>query len=179
MPAREIILDIETKKTFEEVGGRNLDKLEVSVVGIYSYELDKFLVFEEHEISDKLEEILKNAKRTIGFNIINFDFPVLIPYLSISVSSLNVLDIMQEIQKTVGHRVSLDSVAYATLGTRKIGNGLDAIRFFREGEMDKLREYCLYDVKLTKEIYEYGKKNGAVSFSSKYGNSNTAVSVKW
>jgi len=86
---------------------------------------------------------------------------------------------MEEIVRVTGHRVSLNSVAQATLGEGKSGSGLEAIRFFREGRMGKLKRYCLDDVRITKEIYEYGLKYGKLSFTSKYDRNKHSVPVSW
>ena len=126
MQKNKIVLDLETQKSFDEVGGRKMHLLKISVVGVYSYLNDKYTTFEEREISE-LEKLLKSAGLIIGFNIKKFDLPVLEPYLSIPIHSLPVLDIMQEIVRVTGHRVSLNSVAQATLGKGKSGSGLDAI----------------------------------------------------
>ncbi len=174
----KIVLDLETQNTFEEVGGRRMHLLKISVVGIYHYTKDRYMTFEEKNISD-LEEILKSADLVIGFNIKRFDFLVLESYLSIPVRKLPALDIMEEITRVVGHRVSLDSVAQATLGRKKSGSGLEAVRLFREGRMKALKEYCLNDVRITKELYEYGQKHGELSFTSKYGSRQHSVPVSW
>ena len=176
MQKNKIVLDLETQKSFDEVGGRKMHLLKISVVGVYSYLNDKYTTFEEREISE-LEKLLKSAGLIIGFNIKKFDLPVLEPYLSIPIHSLPVLDIMQEIVRVTGHRVSLNSVAQATLGKGKSGSGLDAIRFYREGKMEKLKRYCLNDVQITKEIYDYGLKYGKLSFASKYGRSKRSIPI--
>lgn len=174
----KIVLDLETQKTFEEVGGRQMHLLKISVVGIYHYAQDRYMTFEEKEIPG-LEEILKSADLVIGFNIKRFDFLVLEPYLSVPARKLPALDIMEEITRVVGHRVSLDSVAQATLGRKKSGSGLEAVRLFREGKIEALKRYCLDDVKITKELYEYGQKHGELSFTSKYGSRQRSVPVGW
>jgi len=178
MQENRVILDLETQKSFDEVGGRKMHLLRVSVVGIYSYFNDKYTTFEEKEIPE-LEKILKSASLIIGFNIKRFDLPVLEPYLSIPMHSLPTLDIMEEVVRVTGHRVSLNSVAQATLGEVKSGSGLDAIRFFREGKMEKLKRYCLDDVRITREIYEYGLKYGKLAFTSKYGRKKRSIPVSW
>jgi DEAD/DEAH box helicase domain-containing protein len=61
--------------------------------------------------------------------------------------------------------VSLNDLAKATLGTQKSGHGFLAIEYFRKGEMEKLKSYCLDDVKITKELYEYGKREGKIYFT--------------
>jgi len=175
----ELVFDLETQKTFEEVGGRDqLEQLKVSVVGVYSYTRDQYLTFEEHQMRE-LEMMFRNSTRVIGFNVLGFDFPVLAPYLSFSWRQLKVLDLMRDIERMAGHRVSLDSVAQATLGVKKSGHGLDAIRYYREGNWTALKAYCLQDVKLTKEIYEYGKKHRKVHYTSKHGGEMLSVPVHW
>jgi len=178
MQENRVILDLETQKSFDEVGGRKMHLLRVSVVGIYSYFNDKYTTFEEKEIPE-LEKIMKSTSLIIGFNIKRFDLPVLEPYLSIPIHSLPTLDIMEEVVRVTGHRVSLNSVAQATLGEVKSGSGLDAIRLFREGKMEKLKRYCLDDVRITREIYEYGLKYGKLSFTSKYGRKKRSIPVSW
>jgi len=178
MQKNKIVLDLETQKSFDEVGGRKMHLLRVSVVGVYSYLNDKYITFEEKEIPE-LEKGLKSAGLIIGFNIKGFDLPVLEPYLSISIHNLPVLDIMEEIVRVTGHRVSLNSVAQATLGKEKSASGLDAIRFYREGEMEKLKRYCLNDVQITKEIYEYGLRYAKLSFTSKYGKGKRSIPISW
>src|SRR5688572_10134095 len=76
---------------------------------------------------------------------------------------------MKEIEHKLGFRIKLDDVAHGSLGVGKSGNGLQAIEFFRRGEIDKLREYCLQDVKVTKEVYEFGLSNKHVKFKDRQG----------
>ena len=179
MTDKRIVLDLETKKTFDDVGGRNnLDKLGISVVGIYQYENDTYSTFVESEFG-KLQNLLIDASLIVGFNHISFDMPVLQPYLTIDVKKLPCLDIMVSLQEIIGHRVGLDSVATATLGIGKSGSGLDAIKYYNEGRWDELKAYCLMDVKVTKEVFEFGLKNGKVSFSSKFGKGQKEVKVDW
>ncbi len=179
MSQDQIVLDLETQKGFDEVGRRNLADLKVSVVGVYFYTTDRYQTFEEGEIGE-LEQRLSEAGRVIGFNIRRFDFPVLQPYLKrIDLGKLPAFDILEEVESLLGHRVSLQSIATATLNEGKSGSGLDAIRFFREGELEKLKKYCLDDVRLTKEIYEFGKKNGFLQYLSKDKSASLSIKVDW
>jgi len=179
MTDKRLVLDLETKRTFDEVGGRNaLDKLGISVVGIYRYETDKYECYLENDFG-KLQNLLIDSSLIIGFNHIWFDMPVLQPYLSIDVKKLPCFDIMQDMQNILGHRIGLDAIASATLGQGKIGSGLDAIRYYREGRWEELKEYCLKDVEVTKQVLDYGIKNKRVQFKSKYGGNVKEVNVNW
>lgn len=174
-----IVLDIETQNSFDDVGGfRNLEALKVSLVGTYLYKTNEYRCFLENEIGE-LEALLMDKPLVVGFNTRRFDFAVLKPYLKFNPDTLPQLDVMEEMTKVLGHRVSLDSVASATLGTKKSGSGLDAIRYFREGEIEKLKKYCLDDVRITRELYEYGAKNKELFYTSKYGNAKKSCAIQW
>jgi DEAD/DEAH box helicase domain-containing protein len=179
MKDRRLVLDLETKKTFDEVGGREqMHQLGISVVGVYDYSTGQYRCYEESELG-QLQNLLIDASLIIGFNHIGFDMPVLQPYLSVNVQELPLFDIMADFQKIVGHRIGLDSLALATLGVGKTGHGLDAIRFYREGRMAELKDYCLNDVKITKQLFDYGIQNGKIAFHSKFGNQRKEVEVDW
>jgi DEAD/DEAH box helicase domain-containing protein len=161
---RKIVLDLETQKNFAEVGGRNKHHLlQVSVAGIYIYPSNRFQIFLEKELT-KLGEILINADQVIGFNIQQFDFAVLQPYLNFSLEQVPALDILQEVEKVLGHRISLEAIATATLGLGKTGSGNQAIHLWKTGQIEELKKYCLNDVKLTRDIYDYGKKYGKLLY---------------
>lgn len=156
---KKIILDLETQKSFEEVGGRGKNHLlKVSVAGIYDYSADRYQVFREHEIP-RLSSVLETADQIIGYNIVDFDFEVLRPYLNFDIHQVPHLDILTEIEKVLNHRIKLEDVAQATLGAGKSGKGMEAIMYFKQGRFDDLQRYCLDDVKITKQIYDYAFKN--------------------
>ena len=159
-----LVLDLETKRSFDEVGGaENRAQLGVSVVGVYDYVEDKFLTFRETQF-DELTVLLENADEVVGFNLIGFDWPVLAAELGDWVTELPTLDLMIEAQKTLGRRISLDALAQATLGSSKLGSGLDALEYYRAGDWERLERYCLEDVKLTRDLYEYARKYGQLFF---------------
>ncbi len=178
MTNKKIVLDLETQKTFDEVGGRNYQDLLISVVGIYRYETDTYECYLEDELHH-LENLLIDAEVTIGFNHRKFDFPVLQRYCRVDLSQLPMVDLMESIANIIGHRVSLDSVAQATLQIGKTGHGLDAIEYHRKGEWEKLKAYCLNDVKITKEVYDYGVRHGHVYYLTRDGMDRRSVRVDW
>ena len=175
--ADKIVLDLETKKSFEEVGGDiNKDQLGVSLCGVYSYDRDQFRAFKEEEFKE-LGEWLKNASLIIGFNSKSFDFTVLQPYFKFKLAKLPHLDILEEIYHALGHRLKLDSVAHSTLGEGKSGSGLDAIWYYKNNDWDKLAKYCLDDVRITRDVYEYGKKHGHLWYEAQ-GRRQT-IPIRW
>ena len=166
--SNEIVLDIETSNSFADVGKYDPSLLKVSLVGIYSYATNTYESFLEPELS-KMWRLLESADRIIGYNLFGFDYQVLNMYYPGDLSKFPTLDILLEIEKVLGFRIKLDDVAHACLGSGKSGNGLQAIEFFRRGEIDKLREYCLQDVKVTKEVYEFGLANKHVKYKDRTG----------
>lgn len=172
------VLDLETQNTLSEVGRDKLHQLKVSVAGIYDYPSDSYLTFEEPELKD-LEQYLRKVDLLVGFNIKSFDLAVLQPYFALSVSSLPVLDLLEEIKRVRGHRVTLQSLAVATLGEKKSGTGSNAVTLFRDGKIQELKRYCLDDVRITKEIFEFGRKNRRVSFKSERDFQVHEIPVTW
>jgi len=156
----KIVFDIETKNTFADVGGdQNIDKLEVSVVCAYSYLKDEYVCFEEHEF-EALADMMQNAGLIIGFASKRFDVPVLNKYFKYNLEAVPHYDILEQIENSWGRRISLDLLGEANLGMKKTGHGLDAIDWYRNGEIKKLKDYCTQDVRLTKEIFDLIKKQG-------------------
>ncbi|MEK9175177.1 MAG: ribonuclease H-like domain-containing protein [Patescibacteria group bacterium] len=183
MKSGDIVFDIETQKSFDEVGGRDFfDKLGVSVIAAYIYGGDKYIAYEEHEIPEfekLLKSVVSNGRRVIGFNIHNFDIPVLQPYISWNLKELPTLDLMDDVEKSAGFRISLDNLCTETLGAKKSADGMQALRWYKEGKIDEIKKYCIKDVELTKALYEYGAKNGKVTFFSRDSRSRVALPVRW
>ena len=173
-----LVFDIETQKSFKEVGKARLEKLRVSVVGVYDYLTGSYSCYEEKDML-ALEKRFKEAELIIGFNSRRFDFAVLAPYFFTPVDSFPQLDLLDEVEKNRGHRASLDSLAGPTLKQHKTGNGADALVLFKEGKMDELKRYCLEDVRLTKEVYEYGCREGKILFTSNWDYKTYEIPVEW
>ena len=176
-----LVLDVETQKSFKEIGkskAMSLSKLKVSVVCVYDDLTGEYSSYEEKDMM-KFGERLQTADLIIGFNIRRFDMAVLQPYLFRPVEQFPVLDLLDDIEKARGHRVSLDSVARATVKEGKSGDGAEALVLFREGRMDELKKYCLEDVRLTKNVYDYGCREGKIYFTSTWDFKTHEVPVNW
>lgn len=163
------VLDLETKFLAQEVGGwHKAHKMGISCVGVYFSEKDSIIFFQDSELQ-KLWELLLKQDLIVGFNILGFDFKVLQGSLKRSWYDLPTLDLLLEIKKKLGYRLSLDHLAQYTLNAQKKGNGLLAVKWWREGKIEKIIEYCKHDVFLTKELYLFGRKNGYLCFKNKAG----------
>ena len=162
--SREIVFDIET------VGDiKNFSSLKPTVVSIYDYENDSYRSFNENELN-LLWPILEKAERIIGYNSEHFDIPVLNKYYMGDLTSIPHLDLLKIIKDMSGKRYKLDDIAQATLQIKKSADGLQAMKWYEEGKIDEIKKYCEQDVKVTKEIYEYGKKNKMLYYTTLTGN---------
>lgn len=160
---RKVILDIETRNAFQDVGKADPVLLDISVVCIYDSETDSYSSYLQEELP-KLWPILEKADQIITFNGDHFDIPILNKYYSGDLLKIKQLDLLKEVKKSLGHRVGLGSIAEATLGVGKSGHGLEAIEWWRKGEIDKIIKYCIDDVKVTKGVYEYALQNKKLKF---------------
>lgn len=174
-----VFFDLETQNLFDDVGGRdNVDKLKVACAVTYSTEKNDFTIYWEQDVPALLQE-LKSATKVIGFNLQHFDYKVLQPYSQqIRLASIPTLDMLLDLQKNLGFRVSLDSLASASLGAAKTADGIQSVEWFRNGELDKVAEYCKADVDITRRIFEFGRDNGFVFYKSKLG-SKLKTPVNW
>lgn len=171
MVMQQVILDVETQKSFDQVGGYFPDRLGISYVGICVRDgfsgKGKTMGFFEQDLA-QLWPILEHADVLVGFNIVGFDLETLRPYYSGSVESWPALDLLDRIKNSTGHRVSLDAVATQTLGVQKGGSGLDALMYYEKKQFDKIKEYCDKDVAITRDLYDYGRLKGSVKFLNKW-----------
>jgi DEAD/DEAH box helicase domain-containing protein len=174
----DVFFDLETQRSLQEVGGRqNLRLLRVSVAVTLSTATNAFKVYRE-DAAPALIADLKAASRVIGFNVLQFDYPVLKYYTAERLSDLPTLDLLADLYNKLGFRIGLDALASATLGTHKLADGLAAIRWFREGNLDQLIAYCCEDVSITKRLYEAGRDNGFVQYLDRRGQLQK-VNVTW
>ena len=167
----QVILDVETKKIFEEVGGFFPGRLGISFVGVCVRESSsgpgEILKFFEDDLP-KLFPLLEKADVVIGFNNDEFDMQTLVPYYGGDIRSIPTLDLLARIKKSAGHRIGLDAVAKETLGIGKSGDGLDAVKYYKNQQWDELAKYCLQDVAVTRDVYDYGVSKGLVKFRNKW-----------
>ncbi|HEX9758876.1 MAG TPA: ribonuclease H-like domain-containing protein [Nitrospiria bacterium] len=173
-----VFFDLETQKSADEVGGwENKHLMRVSIGVTYSTRIGDFQVFEEDDVQE-LIEVLKEADLVIGYNIVGFDYPVLTGYSDFDFSKLSTFDILANIKQRLGFRLKLENVAQATLNAGKMADGLAALRWFKEGEFAKIALYCKEDVRITKEVYEFGKKNQFIFYSDR-DNPKKRLDVNW
>jgi len=173
-----VYFDLETQKSADEVGGWDkISRMGMSVGVTYSTARGDYRIYGEPQVNDLVTE-LQRADLVVGFNILRFDYEVLHHYTTLDLTQIPTLDMLVELTNTLQHRLSLDSIATATFGLEKTAEGLQAIRWFKEGKLHEIAEYCCYDVKLTKLVHEYGCQHRQLHYMNRFGKKLT-VPVKW
>lgn len=160
---KKVVFDIETKNEFLPGGKIDPLTLDLSVVCIYDSETDSYDTFFEEELP-RLWPILEKTDMLIGYNSDHFDIPLLNKYYPGDLMHIKSLDLLKEIKQSLGKRLKLDSIAKATLGKGKSAHGLQAVEWWKNGEVEKVKQYCLEDVKITKELYDYAKEHGILKY---------------
>jgi DEAD/DEAH box helicase domain-containing protein len=173
-----VFFDLETQNTFADVGGReNIRKLGMSAAVTYSSGDSQFRHYTEAIVADLIAE-LRAADQVVGFNVSRFDYEVLRAYTADPLDDIPTLDMLDHIYGRLGFRISLDNLARATLGHAKSSDGLQAVRWYREGRIQEILEYCQQDVALTRELYEYGRLHKHVKYQDRNYRIKT-VPVNW
>jgi DEAD/DEAH box helicase domain-containing protein len=173
-----IYFDLETQKSAEEVGGWDrIRDMRMSLGVVYSTLRGDYRVYSEPHVHDLIKE-LQRADLVVGFNNLRFDYEVLHGYTVLDLRQLPTLDMLVDLQNRVGHRLSLDAIAAATLNLEKTAEGMQAIHWYRQGRLLEVAEYCCYDVKLTRLIHEYGVAHRRLFYRNRVGK-KLSVTVGW
>lgn len=118
---RDIVyFDLETQRSFGDVGGySNKVQMGVSVGVAYSTRTEEYHIFGESEM-DALIGMLQRADLVVGYNHIDFDYAVLQKYTILDLTDATInLDMLNTVEEVLGHRLKLDALASACLGTGK------------------------------------------------------------
>ena len=169
---KKVIFDIETKNTFEDAQSNDPADLDVSVVCLWDSESDKYLSFLEDQFDD-MWPYFENADLIVTYNGKHFDLPCLQPHAPLDLSAIKHVDLFEKMNKVTGKKLPLNGIAQSTLGIAKSGHGLDAIAWWNAGEIQKIIDYCIQDVKVTKAVYDHAFENKEL----KYQDRNTKQEV--
>lgn len=177
MTRNEVYYDVETQLSAEEVGGwNNVHLMRVSVAVTWS-ERDLFKLWEESS-APQLIEYLSGFGSVVSFNGNGFDSRVLSFYGNVADIKQRSFDVLVDLTRRLGHRVSLDSVAQGTLGSGKTADGMTALKWWKEKQIELIAEYCRQDVQVLRDIVAFGRSSGFVRYSDRFGGNRT-VNVEW
>lgn len=156
-----VTFDIETIGDFR--GSGDFSNLELTVVGVHDSDTNEYRSFLKDELHE-LWPLLESADILVGYNSDHFDIPILNRYYAGDLTKIKSVDLLREVRNVLGRRLKLDNLAGATLGKNKSGDGLEAQVWWKNGEFEKVRNYCLDDVRITRELYDYAKKNKGLKY---------------
>jgi DEAD/DEAH box helicase domain-containing protein len=173
-----LTFDVETQRSFDDVGGRhNIRKLGLSAAVTHSSADGEFRRYTEEDAVELIAE-LRAADLVVGFNVLNFDYEVLRAYTDDPLDDLPTVDMLDHIHKRLGFRIGLNNLAGATLGSAKSADGLQAVRWYREGRIEEILDYCEQDVEVTRRLYEYGRLHKHVKYRDRSFRTKM-VAVNW
>lgn len=160
---RYVVFDLETQNFFQDTESNNPVALDISVACVYDSKTNAYTCVTVDEI-DTLWPIIEKADVLVGYNSNHFDIPLLNKYYPGELSHIKSVDILEDIRASLGRRIRLNIVAQATIGAKKSADGIQAVRWWREGKVDEVKKYCKQDVKVTKEIFEYALEHGKLFY---------------
>ena len=160
---RTVIFDIETADWMSDIGSYDPSHLTIALVCVHDSLTDSYSSYLEPELP-KLWKIFEQTDLLVGYNSDHFDVPLLNKYYPGDLTRIRSLDLMKEVQAVVGRRLRLDAIAEGTLGKKKSGDGAQSLKWWKAGEIEKVRAYCMKDVEITKEIFEYALAHGNLKY---------------
>lgn len=187
-----VVVDVEIVNTIEGTPGGwdATDKLGVAVACLWEYQTQRMRVYGQDDVLALRERLLR-AERISGYNIFNFDFPVIwgiakhewlatLGNVGLRESVVNLRkmlllktnDILRRIWEAQGFNPDifqkgmgsskLDDIAGATIGARKIGNGADAPLWYQAGKVQQVVNYCADDVAIERDLTDFVDRYGYV-----------------
>ncbi len=167
LPEHFVVFDVETQRSAEEAGGwHRADNMGLALAVVYDSRLGDFITYLEDE-AERLVEHLAGSELVVGFNNRRFDNLVLSAYSSIDLNCLPTLDLLEEVHNALGYRISLNGLAEHTLGVKKMADGLQSLRWYKEGRIDLIRHYCRQDVEITRDLFLHALEHGYLLFANK------------
>ncbi len=152
-------------------GWRDFENMGVSVICAYDYVEERYRVFMLDNF-DEFVELVAHRGLLIGFNNIAFDNQLCLAN-GIDVSKTEPYDVLIEIWKGAGlgeqfqhpsHLgYGLGACCLANFGTTKSGSGALAPILWQQGKLGKVVDYCLNDVKLTKQLVDHFIEAGTIT----------------
>ena len=166
---RILYFDLETQKSADDVGGwGNIHEMKVAVGVVWDSCEQEYFSYLEGAASELVKK-LRTADLVVGFNVKKFDYGVLQPYAGFDLDEITTFDMLIDVNKKLGHRLSLNHLAENTLNAEKSADGLVSLQWYKEGKIDKIIEYCKQDVEITRDLFLYGESHGYVKYSTRSG----------
>lgn len=174
-----VYFDLETQKSAQEVGGwHNISQMKMALGVTYSTARGSYEIYTEREVDALIQELMR-ADCVVGFNVLRFDYTVLAPYSIFDLTQIPTVDLLVDIEAKLNRRLKLDMIAEASLGVGKTADGVEALKWWKEGRLREIAEYCCYDVKTTRLVHEFGAQHGKVYYVNSRTHLKEAIPIPW
>jgi DEAD/DEAH box helicase domain-containing protein len=153
----------------------------MSIGVVYTEPDNKFKFYTEDKVGYLIRE-LESADIVVGYNLLEFDYKVLSYYANSDLYELPTVDMMIDVNEALGRKRSLklENVAMTTLGYGKTEQDATIVfEWYKKGQIKKIAEYCKGDVKVTRDLYHYGKDNGMIYYTNSNGEKKEADNIRW
>ena len=178
-PKNIVYFDLETQRSAQEVGGwHNISQMKLAIAVTYSTMRGTYQIYAEEDVDALIQELMR-ADCVVGFNVLRFDYNVLAPYSILDLSQVPTVDLLVDIESSLKRRLPLDMVAEASLGVNKTADGKEALKWWKEGRLRDIAEYCCYDVKTTRLVHEFGAQHGRVYYVNSRTRLKEAIPIPW
>tara|TARA_B100000686_G_C16790302_1_gene978237 strand:- start:2750 stop:3355 length:606 start_codon:yes stop_codon:yes gene_type:complete len=175
---RVLYFDLETQKSADDVDGwDNIHRMKLAVGVVWDSIEEEYFTYLEKDTGGLVEK-LRSADLVVGFNVIGFDYKVLQPYANIDLQEIPTFDMLIDIKKKLGFRLSLNHLAQQNLNAEKTADGLISLKWWKEGKVDKIIKYCTKDVEVTRDLFLFGANKGYIEYQSK-GRGVQKINVEW
>lgn len=144
-------------------GWRDFSNMGISVIGAYDYVEDRTRVFCEDN-ADEFALLMGQRDLWVGFNNIPFDNALIRAAWDFVIDDGQCYDLLRETWAAAGlgsefnfkthGGYGLDAVCEANFGTKKSGNGAFAPVLWQQGKVGEVIDYCLNDIRLTKQLMD-------------------------
>lgn len=170
-----LTFDLETRQNPGEIGWKNFTGMGISYACAHLEGPDEYRLYGEANIMDLVRD-MGRADLIVGFNILEFDLPLLsatvervykpIPPDYWNQITAKTYDILADIREALGTKFAkgwkLDQVAESNLTCRKNGDGALAPGLWKDGKHVELCSYVLQDVYVERSLWEHVLAHGFV-----------------
>ena len=192
-------IDLETKNMSYEIGGfGNTHMFMVSTVSTWDgnsgcvYLDEPLNTFTKSGVDVKplsqlkydLDDHFQKGGLLLGHNIQAFDLPILRESMDIYcinkyMKEKQFIDTSKELTKEHSERFPLKNLVKCSLDDSKLMESADAPKLWKQGEYDRVVEYCLKDTQLVYDLWKYGQENGFVKAFSVEKEKHMNLEVNW
>jgi DEAD/DEAH box helicase domain-containing protein len=166
---RHLYLNLTTQKASDDVGGwQHKHLLGLGIAVIYDTADASYHVYTE-ESMEALITHLQQGDLIISFNTHDFDYQVLQPYTNVPLPSLPTYAMLDEIQRTLGYRLSFKHLLQETLDVERPDDRLDTVTWYRHAQSEAIITACRRDIDWMRDLIRHIRHTGSLRYRDRTG----------